>query len=108
MSSFLPNWRTPSFKDGYCTTQPFLVGFHAISRVPSPASPEAFGLRPELERWVLRLALRKAEQWPHKAPSDMKKPRVFDESLYDGYSWLFMVTNGYYLMVSNEWLLSGY
>ena len=62
------------FQDAYCTTnQPFLVGFHAISG-PSPGSRgsrEAFGLRPELERWVLRLALRKAEQWPQKA-----RPRV--------------------------------
>ena len=30
---------------------------------------QAFGLRPELERWVLRLALRKAEEWPDKAPA---------------------------------------
>jgi len=40
-------------------------GFHADEAMRRIC--EAFGLRPELERWVLRLALRKAEQWPHKA-----------------------------------------
>lgn len=40
-------------------------GFHADEAMRRIC--EAFGLRPELERWVLRLALRKAEQWPNKA-----------------------------------------
>lgn len=40
-------------------------GFHADEGMRRIC--EAFGLRPELERWVLRLALRKAEEWPDKA-----------------------------------------
>lgn len=40
-------------------------GFHADEAMRRIC--EAFGLRPELERWVLRLALRKAQEWPHKA-----------------------------------------
>ena len=32
--------------------------------------PEAFGLRPELERRVLALAMQQAEAWPSKAPGE--------------------------------------
>ena len=75
--SFFPTDELHHFSRCLLHHQPAISGWFPISG-PSPGSRgsrEAFGLRPELERWVLRLALRKAEQWPQKA-----RPLRFDES----------------------------
>ncbi|CAJ1351324.1 unnamed protein product [Effrenium voratum] len=52
-------------------------GFHADEAMRRMC--EAFGLRPELERRVLALAMQQAEAWPSKVPFALSSPSTSDD-----------------------------